>query len=517
MAILLSFTGTISMQASESYENDPEHKRLYARFLDLYNDPSHPELYYQAVDSLAKYYRKHNLKAQYYKTQLNICLYDAEHNNPAKAMKQARAMLEEMEAERFDAYYQVYTALGTIYENRGNYRMAKHFYEECVNTMNPDDPKFKMAAYSRFANLMMFHEPTLAKQWNDKYYELSLSSPDYYQVNLYISSMINFALSNEHGFRKCMKVYLESQNKNTNFDTYGLEAMKIAELAFNNQYEDALYLLDHKKTSDLNDMATFDMRTIIYKRMNRSDLVIQNLERRSECIDSLNSDMLFNNLNEINTAAGLSSAKNKALAEHQRLLKIITLLSFIIIVLLVLWMMHSRKTRKQLIEKNNQLRTALVEESSNFYPKLDKIYCNTFLSGLLYEHRSKVSSIIELNYTTRVVDRFQIESNEEGLRKIINQLIHNAIRYTKRGFIRLHCEKSDNEKKLIISLSDSGSGITDEQRKFIADSFYNSDVNEPEDTGFATSKKIAQILGGTLKYDENYTEGTRFVLILPLK
>ena len=591
LTVLLCLSGTITAQTSEEeFLNDPVHKRLYARFLDLYNDPSQPEEYYKAVDSLAMYYRKHDLTSQYYKTRLNICIYDAEHNHLARAMKQAREMLAEMEEEKFDAYYQVYTALGTIYENRGNYYMARHFYEESVNTLSLEDPKFKMAAYSRFANLMMFQEPVIAKQWNDRYYDLCLSSPDYYQVYLYINCMISFALNNEHDFRHYHQAFLDFHNRNNQTDSYGMEAMKVAELAFDNQFERALSLLDQKKTSDLNDMATYDMRTIIYKRMNRSDLVIENLEKRQKCIDSLNSDMLFDNLNEINAAAGVSSAKNKALRDHKRLLKIITLLSFIIIAMLIFWMIHSRRIRNNLQEKNNQLRSALVmaeegekmknefvrsvsheirtplnaiigfnellntpdvditpeerkglllrisdnvkaitnivdemlsvadKESNEFYPKLGKIYCNNFFSGLLYEHRAKVSSSIELNYTTRVINRFQIETNEEGLRKVMEQLIQNAIKFTKRGFIRLHCEKSDDEKMLLVSLTDSGCGITEEQRSKIFESFYKADMFEQGiGLGLTVSRKIAQKLGGDLTLDETYTEGARFVLSLPIE
>ena len=88
----------------------------------------------------------------------------------------------------------------------------------------------------------------------------------------------------------------------------------------------------------------------------------------------------------------------------------------------------------------------------------------------------------------------------------------------KRGFIRLHCEKSDDEKMLLVSLTDSGCGITEEQRSKIFESFYKADMFEQGiGLGLTVSRKIAQKLGCDLTLDETYTEGARFVLSLPIE
>lgn len=156
-------------------------------------------------------------------------------------------------------------------------------------------------------------------------------------------------------------------------------------------------------------------------------------------------------------------------------------------------------------------------ESNEFYPKSSRIYCNQFLSALLYEHREKVNAAIELKYTTRVINRYQIETNEEGVRKVLTHLIQNAIKFTQKGFIELHCEEDPKGHYLLISLTDTGRGIAKDQQDKVFDSFYKSDMfDQGMGLGLTVSKKIAHKLGGDLTLDTNYTGGARFILSLPL-
>jgi signal transduction histidine kinase len=136
---------------------------------------------------------------------------------------------------------------------------------------------------------------------------------------------------------------------------------------------------------------------------------------------------------------------------------------------------------------------------------------------MLYEHRNKVSGAIELTYTTKVINRFQIETNEEGLRKIMEHLIQNAIKFTSKGFIEVHSELSEDQKLLLVSVKDTGVGVSSEQRKRIFEAFYKANAfQQGIGLGLAVSKKIAKKLGGDLTLDESYTDGACFVLSLPV-
>ena len=586
--IILALLPANLWAADFDYMNDSVHKRLYGEFLEYYSSEHNEKEFYKAIKELSQYYRNHGLILQYYKTQLNNCLYDTEHNRPMEALKRANDMLAEMEAEDFDAYSQVYMALGTIFESRGNFRMARHYFEEGINNLGNDDGS-KMGILSRLAYLQIFRNPAEAKYWNDKYFQEATTFPPYMQVYLYIDAMIKFVVGNKYDFMKAYSAYHNYHNSQTGLDNYGKEVLEIARLAFDGNYDEALYRLTTHAAGDLNTVGCYDMRIIIYRMMGKLDKALDVSMQRAECIDSLNSDMLFTNLNELNAQAGVARAKTKAAKDHEVMLTVVMSLALVIILLLVIGMLHFRKNRQSLKHKNEQLRTALAmaeegekmktefvrsvsheirtplnaitgfndilnntqielsaeersdllqrintnvqaittivdemlnvadKESNEFYPKAKKIYCNQFLSALLYEYRDKVSSHVELKYTTKVLNRFQIETSEEGLRKVLDQLIQNAIKFTKEGHIELHCEPSADNQRVLISVSDTGKGISKEEQDKIFESFYKSDTFEQGiGLGLTVSRKIARKLGGNLLLDNTYEGGARFVLALPI-
>ena len=582
--------GTPVWAEEYNIDTDSIHKKLYANFLDLYSSHGRDQEFYQATDTLARYYRSHGLTGKYYKMQLNICLYDTEHQHSDRALSRSQRMLKEMEEEGFDAYSQVYTALGTVYESRGNFSVARHYYEKAIENLPPDDPGSKMGLYSRLAYLLMFQQPVEAKRWNERYLKESLTFPPYHQVYLFIDGMISFALGDEHQFRQTYDAYQQYHASQKGLDNYGQETLEMVRLAFDAKYDEALQLLNHPSSNDLSLVACYDARIRIQQMMKRPDLALETAQQRAECIDSLNSDMYFANLNELNAAAGVSQAK--AMASRTSDLAVTTgmVLALIIIAMLVALVINFRKGREEQRKKNEQLRSALamaeegekmktefvrqvsheirtplnairgfnellntpgidvsdeeradmlqrisinidaitniVDEmlaladkgSNELYERNSRIYCNKFFSELLYSHRSKVSSAIELQYLPKVINRFQIETNEEGLRKVAEELIKNAIKFTKEGYIRITTRLNDDHSLLLVSVEDSGRGIPKEQQDKIFDGFYKVDTFEQGiGLGLAVSKKIAQKLGGDLTLDTSYIGGARFVLSLPAK
>jgi signal transduction histidine kinase len=581
--------GLFVSQQAVAEEVDTVLQQLNSRFMNLYNTSSSKEEFYEAGEQLSIYFRKHDNLLAYYKTQVNICLYDTEHNRPFEAMKRANKILEEMRDDEFDAYCQVYMALGTIFESRGNYLMARHYYEQAIDNLATEDVGSRMGVYSRMAYLLMFRDPVEAEYWNKKYYDESLTFPPYHQVYLFIDGMINFTVGNKRGFANSYQAYLTFHDQNDGLDNYGLETLQIADLAFKGEYDEALQRAAHMTSSDISTIGTYDLRIIIYKMMNQYPMAFEMSQQKALCTDSLNSDMLFTNMNELNAQIGLAQAQNKASRYREVLFFVILTLSVILITLLSLLIIRYRKSKKEMKAKNDQLHAALSmaeegekmkaefvrsvsheirtplnaisgfndilntpgmtlsdderadflqrikdniqaitnivdemlrvadKESNEFYPKGNKIYCNQFLSSLIYQYRDLVNSAVQLKYTTRVINRYQIDTNMEGLKKIVEQLLQNAIKFTKSGFIELHCELVDEDRKIAISVTDTGKGVAPDKQDKIFDDFYKEDAfQQGIGLGLSVSKKIAKKLGGELTLDKDYTEGARFVLTLSL-
>lgn len=588
--VLLLFLSLIVPLSISAQEVDTVLQNLSNRFFELYNEVEVKDEFFETGEQLSNYYLQKDKPLGYYKIQLNICLYETEHNFPAKAMKRASDMLEKMKADNYDGYCQVYLALGTIFESRGNYRMARYYYENSIKTALPDDLTTKIGIYSRLAYLMMLRDPIEAKEWNKKYYKESAEFPEYRQVYYFIETMINFKLNNKLEFERCYKAYLKHHDDyKDRLDNYGMETLKVANLAITGQFDEAIEKLDSISSTDLNEIGYLDMRIIIAKMMNRDDLALQASLKRSECIDSLNSDMLFDNLNELNAQADVARAQSVAAKERERMFVVTFTMAIIIIALLIFAIMHYRKSREQLSEKNNQLHSALAmaeegekmksefvrsvsheirtplnaingfnqllntpgvtlseteradllnriktnvqaitnivdemlrvaDRESNEYSESETVYCNQYFPTLLYAHRDHVSGSIQLNYTTKVLNRFEITTNKEGVSRILDQLIKNAIKFTKEGAITMHCEVTADEKYLALSVTDTGIGVRKDMQDKIFEGFNKADVFKPGiGLGLVISKKIARKLGGDLVLDKTYTHGARFILTLPLK
>jgi signal transduction histidine kinase/CheY-like chemotaxis protein len=107
--------------------------------------------------------------------------------------------------------------------------------------------------------------------------------------------------------------------------------------------------------------------------------------------------------------------------------------------------------------------------------------------------------------------------------QIIVNLISNAIKFTSsRGEVDVRIEKlSENSKEATVkfSVSDTGIGITDEQKKKIFDAFSQADVSTSRKfggtgLGLAISAKLVTFMGGTLDIDSKEGGGSTFFFTL---
>ena len=581
---------TVAASEDEDLQNDSLHAQLYRKFLNAYNQKGHEKAFYKIANEMCDFYRQKNMPSHYYKMQLNICLYDTENDHSDLAMQRANKMLQDMEEEGFDAYSMVYMALGTVFENRGNYHMAQHYFEQALSNLPSDDKGSRMAIYSRMAYLLMFRDPVDAKYWNDRYEEESITFPEYRQVYLFLDCMIMFALNDEFHFRKSYAEYMKYHSDNQErLDNYGMETLRLANMAMDKNYDEALTQLHHSRTGDLNQITTYDMRITILKMKEDYKEALRVTEQRAVTVDSLNSDMLFANLNEMSAQVGVSRTESKAAHDRLVMLIIVIVLAAAVIGILFYFVMYNRKVTTELKEKNKQLASTLAmaeesqkmklefvrsvsheirtplnaingfndilntpgldlpeeerkdllerikenveaitkivdemlrvadKESNEYADQSEQFYCNQFFSSLLYAYRNQVSGAVELKYTTKVINRVQFKSNEEGLRKIMDNLIQNAIKFTKEGFIRVHCEQSTDGKRLIVSVADSGKGISKDMQDKIFEGFVKEDsFQQGIGLGLTLSKQIAKKLGGDLTIDKEYIGGARFVLTLPM-
>lgn len=110
-----------------------------------------------------------------------------------------------------------------------------------------------------------------------------------------------------------------------------------------------------------------------------------------------------------------------------------------------------------------------------------------------------------------------IFSNPQRVSQALNNLAHNAAKFTTNGSIRIAYSVLEAEKKLEITVTDTGIGIPEEQQDVVFSRFYKANsFTQGTGLGLPISRGIVEKLGGSLRIDASYTGGCRMVLTLPL-
>lgn len=103
------------------------------------------------------------------------------------------------------------------------------------------------------------------------------------------------------------------------------------------------------------------------------------------------------------------------------------------------------------------------------------------------------------------------------IRQILQNLLDNAITYTEKGHIKLEAssEKSKNNVKLKITITDTGIGMDKKQLKEIFED--NKDTNETKGMGLYITKKLIDAIKGSISCESKPNEGTTFTITITQK
>ncbi|HHE76682.1 MAG TPA: ATP-binding protein, partial [Candidatus Parcubacteria bacterium] len=108
------------------------------------------------------------------------------------------------------------------------------------------------------------------------------------------------------------------------------------------------------------------------------------------------------------------------------------------------------------------------------------------------------------------------------LKLVIENLIDNAIHYTRKGGeVSVNIERK-NGRNIIFKIKDDGIGISEEEKKYIFKKFFRAENALRKRTrgnglGLYICKSIIEKLGGKIWFDSKLNKGTTFYFTLPIK
>ena len=177
------------------------------------------------------------------------------------------------------------------------------------------------------------------------------------------------------------------------------------------------------------------------------------------------------------------------------------------------------------IAKNADDITELVKELLDsaskgvvvFEPVIETFYLTEIEEFVKREYDNRLG-VLRIPYKVDMRSRVMINSDKNGICRIITQLLENAVKYGDGRGITITVDK--NEDGYFFSVRDIGSRIPDSEMPYVFNSFWrgsNASNAEGNGLGLYEASFIARKLGGdiTVRYLED-SEETEFEVFLPL-
>jgi signal transduction histidine kinase len=181
--------------------------------------------------------------------------------------------------------------------------------------------------------------------------------------------------------------------------------------------------------------------------------------------------------------------------------------------------MHANGMR--LLKLINDLLDLVRLESGRMEVKQEPVEVEEFVKGLASaarqvadDKRLKLETYVDPGLGTVLADRDKLE-------KILLNLIFNALKFTPSGGrVSLRAEKQGEE--LVLTLSDTGMGISEKNLPFVFDRFWQADGSSKRKyqgvgIGLALVKELAEIQAGKVDVQSQEGKGTTFTVRLPYR
>ncbi|MBQ5408271.1 MAG: hypothetical protein IIU12_07500, partial [Prevotella sp.] len=157
----------------------------------------------------------------------------------------------------------------------------------------------------------------------------------------------------------------------------------------------------------------------------------------------------------------------------------------------------------------SKLLTASLIESQQAIATDDNVNCNELAREAFENAAGLMNHTATLHLDSHVGDELTVKTNRHHLLIVLTELLANALHFTKEGSVTMRIEATDDT--VSFTIEDTGLGIPADKADFIFEKFTKIDMfSEGLGLGLFLCRRVIILLGGTLTYDPQYTNGSRF-------
>lgn len=117
-----------------------------------------------------------------------------------------------------------------------------------------------------------------------------------------------------------------------------------------------------------------------------------------------------------------------------------------------------------------------------------------------------------------------IYGDEIRIKQILTNIINNAVKYTREGFVELSFTrevKIDMKEYIVVTVRDSGIGIKENEMGSLFGVFERAGINEPHKVsgmglGLPIARQLLDLMGGSIEAESVYKSGSKFTVYIPL-
>lgn len=131
-------------------------------------------------------------------------------------------------------------------------------------------------------------------------------------------------------------------------------------------------------------------------------------------------------------------------------------------------------------------------------------------------HNKNLEILTEINYEIPQI----IFSDPTRIQQILVNLIKNAVKFTKEGYVKLIVDYEKEKQNLIFKIEDTGIGIPKEKQEKIFAEYYQVDKSTTRTfggtgLGLSICKKLTELMHGSISIQTNSYGGTTFEVKIP--